>query len=321
MGIKPGPKRIAKSTGKPDRRQRDNKQTPGNTSSLNPHIHKKGDWKRTPLYIHCASAVFFTNNKESIGIKVPWIWKSTMYGLANTVLPILREIRALYFQFLDGSFYSADDRCLVVSDGRKCRWKTGSGNESCSVFGLQEPPFVQNRLPAGLDEWVFEKRIEQDNHMTKIVYPNMKALLAGKESFHILDANLWNAKQMISIGTRHNTCHLFLSEVAAERKRRSFYKAIGMTFGRWRQRFRLVIQLSQLHTFLKGEVGCSKKRLDKVGAFGQQSLDDVDVHLVAVSANCTVAVDIPMTVDEVIHIAVIPLAIQNHILKIEFSRF
>ena len=49
-----------------------------------------------------------------------------------------------------------------------------------------------------------------------------------------------------------------------------------------------------------------------MGAFVQQSLDDVDVHLVAVSANCTVAVDIPMTVDEVIHIAVIPLAIQNH---------
>lgn len=45
-----------------------------------------------------------------------------------------------------------------------------------------------------------------------------------------------------------------------------------------------------------------------MGAFVQQSLDDVDVHLVAVSANCTVAVDIPMTVDEVIHIAVIPLA-------------
>lgn len=43
MGIKPGPKRIAKSTGKPDRRQRDNKQTPGNTPSLKPHIHKKGD--------------------------------------------------------------------------------------------------------------------------------------------------------------------------------------------------------------------------------------------------------------------------------------
>lgn len=43
MGIKTGPKRIAKSTGKPDRRQRDNKSTPGNVSSLKPHIHKKGD--------------------------------------------------------------------------------------------------------------------------------------------------------------------------------------------------------------------------------------------------------------------------------------
>jgi len=47
MGIKPGPKRIAKSTGKPDRRQRDNKSTPGNTPSLKPHIHKKGDWSKS----------------------------------------------------------------------------------------------------------------------------------------------------------------------------------------------------------------------------------------------------------------------------------
>ena len=43
MGIKPGPKRIAKSTGMPDRRQRDNQNTPGNTPTLKPHIHKKGD--------------------------------------------------------------------------------------------------------------------------------------------------------------------------------------------------------------------------------------------------------------------------------------
>jgi len=42
MGIKKGPKRIAKSTGKPGRRQRDNKKTPG-TPSLKPHKHKKGD--------------------------------------------------------------------------------------------------------------------------------------------------------------------------------------------------------------------------------------------------------------------------------------
>lgn len=36
MPLKPGPKRIADSTGKPDRRQRDNKSTPGNTPSLKP---------------------------------------------------------------------------------------------------------------------------------------------------------------------------------------------------------------------------------------------------------------------------------------------
>lgn len=46
MGIKTGPKRIATTTGKPDRRQRDNKHTPGNIPSLKPHEHKKGDQKK-----------------------------------------------------------------------------------------------------------------------------------------------------------------------------------------------------------------------------------------------------------------------------------
>lgn len=41
MALKPGPKRIADSTGKPDRRQRDNKDTLGNTSSLKPPVPKK----------------------------------------------------------------------------------------------------------------------------------------------------------------------------------------------------------------------------------------------------------------------------------------
>ena len=36
QAIKPGPKRIAPSTGNPDQRQRDNKSTPGNTPSLKP---------------------------------------------------------------------------------------------------------------------------------------------------------------------------------------------------------------------------------------------------------------------------------------------
>lgn len=41
MPLKPGPKRIAKSTGKPDQRARDNKDTPGNTPSLKPPKRKK----------------------------------------------------------------------------------------------------------------------------------------------------------------------------------------------------------------------------------------------------------------------------------------
>ena len=36
MGLNPGPKPIAKSTGKPDQRRRDNKDTPGNTPGLKP---------------------------------------------------------------------------------------------------------------------------------------------------------------------------------------------------------------------------------------------------------------------------------------------
>lgn len=36
QAIKPGPKRTATSTGKPDQRQRDNKSTPGNTPLLKP---------------------------------------------------------------------------------------------------------------------------------------------------------------------------------------------------------------------------------------------------------------------------------------------
>jgi hypothetical protein len=41
MGLKPGPKRTAKSTGKPDQRQRDNKETSGNTPLLKPPVPKK----------------------------------------------------------------------------------------------------------------------------------------------------------------------------------------------------------------------------------------------------------------------------------------
>ena len=39
--LKPGPKRIAKSTGEPDKRQHDNKDIPRNTPSLKPKAPQK----------------------------------------------------------------------------------------------------------------------------------------------------------------------------------------------------------------------------------------------------------------------------------------
>ncbi len=69
MGIKPGPKRIADSTGKPDRRQRDNKNTPGNTPSLKPHIHKPGEkkWKRLKqVFKNQTNGVPDTNGDEQL---------------------------------------------------------------------------------------------------------------------------------------------------------------------------------------------------------------------------------------------------------------
>lgn len=54
--------------------------------------------------------------------------------------------------------------------------------------------------------------------MTDIVYPNTKALFTRKKGFHIFDTYR-NTKQMISIGTRRNTYHLFMGEVTAKRER------------------------------------------------------------------------------------------------------
>jgi len=41
MGLKPGPKPIAKSTGKLDQRRRDNKNTPRNKRTLKPSKNSK----------------------------------------------------------------------------------------------------------------------------------------------------------------------------------------------------------------------------------------------------------------------------------------
>ena len=45
--------------------------------------------------------------------------------------------------------------------------------------------FTENGLPFGLDERVLKECIEQDGHMTDIVYTNTESFLAGKKGFHI----------------------------------------------------------------------------------------------------------------------------------------
>lgn len=56
-----------------------------------------------------------------------------------------------------------------------------------------------------------------------------------------------------------------------------------------------------------------------MGAVGQQPLDDVEIHFMAVPADRLVAVDVPVAVYEVIHVAVVPLAIHDDISKINLS--
>lgn len=47
----------------------------------------------------------------------------------------------------------------------------------------------------------------------------------------------------------------------------------------------------------------------------------MDVHFMAIPANRTVAVDVPVTVYKVIHIAAIPFAACHDVLKIKLPRF
>ena len=71
-------------------------------------------------------------------------------------------------------------------------------------------------LPVCLYARPSEQSVEKHGHMADVIYLNTEALLAGKKSFHILHTNRRNTEQMVSIGTRHNTCHLFLRKITLE---------------------------------------------------------------------------------------------------------
>lgn len=58
-----------------------------------------------------------------------------------------------------------------------------------------------------------------------------------------------------------------------------------------------------------------------MGAIGQQTSNNMDVHLMTVPAGFTTTVYVPVAVDEIIYITFISLAISYDILDIKFSRF
>ena len=115
---------------------------------------------------------------------------------------------------------------------------------------------------------------------------------------------------MISIGARNDTGQLFARKTAVKRKKKLCRIIIGGC------QFRCVILPLQFHALLERETRGGKKRLDKVGAVGQQSLDDVDVHFVAVPADRVIAVNIPVTVHKILHITAILFAVDFDLLEI-----
>ena len=120
---------------------------------------------------------------------------------------------------------------------------------------------------------------------------------------------------MISIGASHYTFHLFRGKITTKRKRES-RRSVDTGRTKRRQRFRGVIHPFQLHALIKREIRCGKAGLDGTGALGQQPLDNVDVHFVAVPTDRVIAVNIPVTVHKILHITAILFAVDFDLLEI-----
>ena len=166
-------------------------------------------------------------------------------------------------------------------------------------------------------DWMNEFSRSASNRITtrRILFTRMeKTLLAGEESLHVFNAYR-NTEQMISIGASHYTFHLFRGKITTKRKRES-RRSVDTGWTKRRQRFRGVIHPFQLHALIKREIRCGKAGLDGTGALGQQPLDNVDVHFVAVPAGRMVTVYVPVSVYEIVHIAVVLFTTQHNIVEI-----
>ena len=101
---------------------------------------------------------------------------------------ILREILALYFSSLMALFISQMTAVLLFLTAE-------SADERLEAVMNRVPSLdCRNRPLSKTDwqrDWMNEFSSSASNRITMadIVYPNMKAFFAGKESFHILDAN------------------------------------------------------------------------------------------------------------------------------------
>lgn len=170
-----------------------------------------------------------------------------------------------------------------------------------------------------LNEYIFEQGIEQNGNISDVVYPNAETLLAGKQGFHIFNAESGNAEQMIHIGTRHNAGHLFRSEIATERERMTVCLVSGDEIVC--REFGGVVCPLQIHAIFERECSGVESGSDKGGAVAQQAIDDADVHFMAVLTNCFIAIDIPMAIYEVIRVTVVPFAFCDDFFEIKFPRF
>ena len=205
--------------------------------------------------------------------------------------------------------YATDVMLFLMDDSAEDRVDT----ETERVPSL-DCTLAENILPPGLDKRVFKKRVEQDYHTADIVHSDGKAFLTGEKSLHVFNAYR-NTEQMISIGTSHNTFHLFRGKITAKRKG-EICRSVNVGRTERRQRFRGIIHPFQLHALVKREIRRSKANLDETGVLGQQPLDDVDVHFVAVPAGRMVAVYVPVSVYEIVHITVVLFTTRHNIVEI-----
>jgi hypothetical protein len=79
--------------------------------------------------------------------------------------------------------------------------------------------------------------------------------------------------------------------------------------------------LFQGHALLERKCFCGKEAFDETCTIEQQPSDDMNVHFMAIPANRTVAVDVPVAVYKVIHVAAISFAACHDVLKIKLPCF